>query len=178
MVVHEYCFVVYFYSPHPLQVPPKVTGVSVSKDMKEGKPTLRVTWTSLQNAANLSEYRVQYKRNGTLSWGYTVSAQPYSNSTLLPELLPGTAYNVRVRAVSAFGEGEWSKVLTETTFNSELIHLHIQKLESKGNPNPNLNPNPKVVRARFGSGLNRSKLKHSPKMVCIYACTMEFLHVN
>ncbi len=125
MIVHEYCFIVYFNSPHLLQVPPKVTGVSVSKALKDGKPTLRVTWTALQNVANLSEYRVQYKHNGTLSWDHRASAQPYSTSILLPALLPGTEYNVRVRAVSAAGEGEWSEVLTETTYDSEFTCLHV-----------------------------------------------------
>ncbi len=126
MIVHEYCFIVYFNSPHLLQVPPKVTGVSVSKAVKDGKPTLRVTWTALQNVANLLEYQVEYRRNGELYWGNRVNAQPYSTSTLLPALLPGTEYNVRVRAVSAAGEGEWSEVHTETTYNSELIHLYVQ----------------------------------------------------
>ena len=126
MIVHKYCFIVYFNSPHLLQVPPKVTGVSVSKAMKDGNPSLRVTWTALQNVANLLEYRVVYKRNGEFNWDRLVSAQPYSTSTLLPALLPGTEYNVRMRAVSAAGEGEWSEVLTETTFDSEFSCLHVQ----------------------------------------------------
>ena len=124
MIVHEYCFIVYFHSPHPLQVPPKVTGVSVSKAMKEGKPSLRVTWTALQNIANLSEYRVQYTGNGGNT--STESVQPNSTSTLLHALLPGTEYNVKMRAVSTAGVGEWSEVHTETTFSSEFIHSHVQ----------------------------------------------------
>ncbi len=119
-------FIVYFNFPHLLQVPPKVTGVSVSKAVNKGKITLRVTWTALQNVTNLTEYQVDHRRNGTLSWGHRVSAQPYSTSALLPALLPGTEYNVRVRAVSAAGEGEWSDVLTETTFDSEFTCLHVQ----------------------------------------------------
>ena len=87
--------------------------------MKDGNPSLRVTWTALQNVANLSEYQVDHRRNGELNWDHRVSAQPYSTSTLLRDLLPGTEYNVRVRAVSAAGEGEWSEVHTETTFDSE-----------------------------------------------------------
>ncbi len=109
-----------------MQVPPKVTGVSVSKAVKEGKPTLNVTWTALQNVANLSEYQVEYRRNGELNWGNRVSAQPYSTSILLPALLPGTEYNVRMRAVSAAGEGEWSEMHTETTFDSEFSCLRVQ----------------------------------------------------
>ena len=94
--------------------------------MKEGKPTLRVTWTALQNIANHLEYRVEYRHNGQFDWGNAVSTQPYTTSTVLPALLPGTEYNVRVRAVSAAGVGEWSKVLTETTFDSEFSCLHVQ----------------------------------------------------
>ena len=128
MIVHEYCFYFLLQFSHLLQVPPKVTGVSVSKDTKNGKPSLRVTWTSLQNVANLSEYRVQYRRSGDLLWGNTSteSVQPNSTSTLLPALLPGTEYNIRVKAVSAAGEGEWSKVHKEATYNSEFINLHVQ----------------------------------------------------
>ena len=123
MIVHEYRFI---DSLHHLQVPPKVTGVSVTKAMKDGNPSLNVTWTALQNVTNLLEYRVEYRRNGEFNWDNRVSAQPYSTSTLLPALLPGTEYNVRMRAVSAAGEGEWSEELTEATYNSEFIHLHVQ----------------------------------------------------
>ena len=89
--------------------------------MKEGKPTLNVTWNALQNVKILSVYDVEYRRNGKFDWGNKVSVQPYSTSILLPALLPGTEYNVRVRAVSAAGQGEWSEVLTETTFDSEFV---------------------------------------------------------
>ena len=64
-----------------------------------------MTWTALQNVANLLNYCIDYRRNGELNWGNRVSDQPYSISTLLPALLPGTEYYVRARAVSAAGEG-------------------------------------------------------------------------
>ena len=118
-----YC--VYFNFPHLLQVPLKVTGVSVTKAVKQGKPTLRVTWNALQNVADLSVYDIDYRRNGKFNWNNRVSTRPYRTSALLPALLPGIKYNVRMRAVSAAGKGEWSEVLTETTFNSEFNHLHV-----------------------------------------------------
>ena len=94
--------------------------------MKEGIPILNVSWTALQNVTNLLKYQVEYRRDGEFNWDNRVSAQTNSTSTLLPALLRGTKYNVRVRAVSAAGEGEWSEVHTETTFDSEFIHLQVQ----------------------------------------------------
>ena len=126
MIVHEHCFYCLLQFSHLLKVTPNVTGVTVSKDVKDGKPSLRVTWNDLQNVANLSGYHVEYRRNAEPNWDNRVETQPSTTSTLLPELLPGTTYNVRVRAVSAAGEGEWSDVHKETTCNSEFIHLHVQ----------------------------------------------------
>ena len=123
MIVHKYCFIVYFNSLHRLQVPPKVTGVSVSKAVKDGQPSLRVTWTALQIVANSSKYHVEYGKTREFSWGAQVIT--HATTILLSKLLPGTEYNVRVKAVSAAGEGEWSEVHTETTFDSELNHLHV-----------------------------------------------------
>ena len=126
MFVYECCFIIYFNFPHLLQVPLKVTGVSVTKTVKMGKPGLRVTWNALQNVADLSVYHVEYRRNGKFNWDKRVSRLPYTTSTMLLALLPGTKYNVRVRAVSAAGDGEWSEVLTETTFDSEISCLYVQ----------------------------------------------------
>ena len=41
-------------------------------------------------------------------------------------LFRSTEYNVRVRAVFEAGEGEWSEVHTETTFDSEFTCLHVR----------------------------------------------------
>ena len=117
MIVHEYCFIVYFHSPISAS-PSQTYRCFCNQDREKGKPTLRVTWNALQN---ISVYRVEYRRNGELNWGNRMNRPPYTTSTLLPALLPGTEYNVRMRAVSAAGEGEWSEVLTETTFDSEFV---------------------------------------------------------
>ena len=123
MIVHIYCFIVYFNSLHLLQVPPKVTGVSVSKAAKDGQPSLRVNWTDLQNGANPSKYHVQYGKTREFSWGNQVIT--HATTIFLSKLCHGTEYNVRVRAVSTAVNGEWSEVLTETTFYSEFNHLHV-----------------------------------------------------
>ena len=103
--------------------PSQVTGVSLSKAVRMGKAILRVTWTTPQSNVTISRYQVQYRKNGTTSWGSeaAISGSPPANSAILTRLDAGTEYNVRVRAVSDAGDGEWSVEQTERTFDSEFI---------------------------------------------------------
>ena len=88
-----------------------------------GKAILLVTWTIPQSNVTISQYHVQYRRNGTTSWGsqLTVSGSPPATSTVLTGLDAGTEYNVRVRASTNFtdGDGEWSVEQTKRTFDSK-----------------------------------------------------------
>ena len=77
-----------------------------------------MTWTALPLSL-VSFYELQYGIKDT-SWEHQGNSQPYSQFYVLTKLVPGTQYNVRMRAVSDAGNGEWSEVLTETTFDSEL----------------------------------------------------------
>ena len=106
-----------------LQAPSQVTGVSLSKAVRMGRPILRVTWTTPQSDVTISRYQVEYRRNGTTSWGNSISipGSPPATSAILTGLDAGTEYNVRVRAVSAAGDGEWSVEQTKKTFDSELF---------------------------------------------------------
>ena len=108
--------------PLPLYtVPSQVTNVTVSKALSLDEVALRVTWNIPQSDITVSQYQVQYRRSGTTSWR---SQDPVSSgattSTLLEELHVGTTYQVRIRAVSAIGNGAWSSVESETTYMSEL----------------------------------------------------------
>ena len=113
----------YINSLHALQAPSQVTGVSLSKAVRMGKAILRVNWTTPQSDVAISQYQVQYRRSGTTTWGSeaTVSVSPPATSANLTGLDAGTEYNVRVRAESAAGDGEWSIEQTERTFNSEFV---------------------------------------------------------
>ena len=97
-----------------------MTDVAVSKAIHSGKPALRVTWNTPQSDVPISLYQVEYRRNGT-NWR---AANPVSSgsatSTLLEALDAGTVYEVRMKAVSAIGNGTWSRVESETTYKSEL----------------------------------------------------------
>ena len=124
-------------SLHVLLAPFRITNVTVSKAVTQGKPSLRVTWTAPQSDVNISRYVVEYKKNGTTE-RIQVTRTPYVTTALLGDLPAGTAYNVRVRAQSNDENGEWSDVHTETTYNSEfkcicqfliVVISHFQRLQ-------------------------------------------------
>ncbi len=100
-------------------VPSQVTGVEVFKAIRSGKPALRVTWTTPQSDVPISQYQVEYRRSET-NWRAASPVSPGSaTSTLLEALVAGTVYKVRIRAVSAIGNGIWSEVELEGTYTSE-----------------------------------------------------------
>ena len=82
-----------------------------------------MTWTTPQSDLNISQYQVQYRRSGTNPWNSAtpLSGSPPATSTILTGLNAGTEYNVRVRAVSSAGAGQWSVEQTERTFGSEFL---------------------------------------------------------
>ena len=87
-------------------------------------PALKANWTVPLGDEPISKYRFQYRIHGTndTSWGteHIVSGSPPQTSTIVP-LAAGTVYDVRVRAVSAVGDGMWSAVQTERTYMSEFL---------------------------------------------------------
>ena len=100
-----------------------MAGVAVTKDVHLGKPALRVTWTTPQSDVTISEYQVEYKKRST-DWRAANLVSPGSTtSTLLEALDAGTVYEVRIRAVSGIGNGTWSTVEPETTYNSEFCSV-------------------------------------------------------
>ena len=101
----------------PVTVSSQVTGVTVSKAVKSERPTLMVTWTTPLSDVSISQYQVQYRRSGTTSWSSAAPVSGSTTSTYLEELVAGSEYQVRVRAVSAIGNGVWSAVQSETTYN-------------------------------------------------------------
>ena len=98
-----------------------MTNVALSKTLDQDRPGLRVTWAP-QSDSNISGYYVEYKRTGNLFWTNQVFVTVSATSTVLTELAAGTQYDVRVRAVSNTGHGQWSAVQTERTYDGESLH--------------------------------------------------------
>ena len=107
------------------RVSSQVTGLSLFKAVRSGVPALRANWTAPQSDPTISEYLVHYRKTGTNVWGreLTISGSPPLTSTILTGLDAATEYSVRVRAVSAAGDGIWSEVQTERTYGSESLRL-------------------------------------------------------
>ena len=110
-----------------------MTGVAVSKAIRSEKPALSVTWTTPHSDVIISQYQVEYRRSGT-NWRAASPVSPGSTtSTLLEGLDAGIVYEVRIRAVSAIGNGTWSRVESEVTYmselSSELKHSGCERLE-------------------------------------------------
>ena len=84
--------------------------------LEKHKPSLTVNWTEPQSEFGISNYQVQYRKSEDTRW---ISGPNLSHSmtfTSLPPLTADTVYGVRVRAVSAVGDGNWSDVQTERTY--------------------------------------------------------------
>ena len=95
-----------------------MTGVSLTRYLRRGRPSLIVRWTAPQSDALISRYKIQYKRTGSVFWGsesVTAGSPPPTIVTLI-SLAVGTNYTVRVSAASSNGRGEWSEEQTERTY--------------------------------------------------------------
>ena len=100
-----------------LTVPSRVNPPSLTKTVRSGKPTIRVTWNAPSSDRPITKYRVQYRISGSTSWrGMDAS----STSTTLENLSAGTSYQVQVRAVSVIGVGSYSEIRTITTYRGEV----------------------------------------------------------
>ena len=123
--------IILFSSLIPLicTVPSQVTGVAVFKATHTGKPALRVTWAAPQSDLPISHYQVEYRRSGSRWRAASPVSQGSTTSNLLEVLDASTVYEVRIRAVSAIGNGMWSRVELETTYMSELCS-EVKLLES------------------------------------------------
>ena len=105
-----------------LEVPSQVTGLSLSKAVLSRRPALRANWTIPQSNEPISQYILQYRIHGTAIFDSqrSISGSPSQTTAYVP-LSAGTEYDVRVRAESAVGAGNWSAVQTERTYMSEFL---------------------------------------------------------
>ena len=93
--------------------PAAPTGLSVSP---QGTTVLRATWVAPGNAGkpDISGYDVQYRQGTSGTWGdHTHSSTAVTAD--IGSLTANTAYQVRVRAKNAEGDGAWTAAVSGTT---------------------------------------------------------------
>ena len=105
------------------QVPSQVTGLSLFKAVHSGAPALKLTWTPPPSNVTISQYRVQYRKSGTTTWGseFIITGSPPLTTAVVTGLNVGTKYHVRVRAESAVGAGNWNDEQSERTYMREIF---------------------------------------------------------
>ena len=98
-------------------VPSQVDGVSITA-FEDEPSELRVDWTEPDdNGSDITDYDIQYREQMPIgSWqdweGSVVSTDLF---TLITGLDESTTYGIRVRAVNAIGNGDWSGVVIALT---------------------------------------------------------------
>ena len=99
-------------------VPSQIRRISLTKPTGYETPALRVNWTSPQSEVAILQYWVQYRKSEDTRWEIHIILPP-ATSADITGLDAGTTYNVRVKAVSEVGAGNWSEEQTENTYNCE-----------------------------------------------------------
>ena len=79
-------------------------------------------WSAPSSERPIQRYEVEYRSvdSGSTDW-HRVSMNPITTSAAIENLKPGTTYQVRVRAVSDVGSGEWSIIFSRTTYDGMLL---------------------------------------------------------
>ena len=100
-------------------VPNKVslTANQVTRTVTSNKPSLRVTLNAPSSGRPITSYKIQYRNGTSGSWMERTSNGNTIRMVTLENLLLGTLYQVRVRAVSNLGDGTWSNIVSKTTLN-------------------------------------------------------------
>ena len=89
--------------------------------LTSNQPSLHVTWSTPSSDRAIQHYQVDYRVGTSGSWS-TRSPNPTSTSVTLTGLQRGTFYQVRVRAVSNVGDGEWSNTISRTTYDGMFLY--------------------------------------------------------
>ena len=88
---------------------------------------IRVSWTAPDNGgSDITGYEVEYTPDGGTAMTYSCTCADGDanlSATAGVTLMPETEYSIRVRAINAVGNGEWSDAVTATTMAAEAADL-------------------------------------------------------
>ena len=125
--------------------PGQVTGVRVTPDLG----LLAVSWTAPSDGGSaITSYEVQYKLASAADSAYAAvsRADPVARTETITGLADDTRYAVRVRAVNAAGEGDWSAAVTAAPGERTVLTNAVVAADSSGTY--------KLIRLTFNRDLN------------------------
>ena len=103
--------------------PSQVQGVTVTRGVADGSPSLTVSWTAVSGTG--ITYTMRYSTSsGTTTEppsGASTQSGIAGTSTTLSGLTQGTIYYIWVTAVSSGGQGPYSTRVSETTYDGKYV---------------------------------------------------------
>ena len=102
-------------------VPPQVSNIQFTQTVSNGMINLTVTWDQPTSDRPIQHYEVQYRKQGVSSWT-SVTPNPTTSQTTIRNVDKGSVYNVRVRAVSDVGSGQWRNVTSQRTYRGNYLY--------------------------------------------------------
>ena len=108
--------------PSPTPPSPQVKGVTVTRGVSGGSPSLTVSWTTVSGSGITYSVRYSSTSSGTTTEppsGASTMSGITGTSTTLSGLTQGTMYYIWVAAVSYDGQGPYSTRVSQTTFTGK-----------------------------------------------------------
>ena len=110
----------------PMAGPPGKPSVTVQSRVA----ALYVSWTvDDDGGSNITEYQVQWKSGAQSFDSSRQQAGLTGTNTLIENLINGTEYDVRVRAMNSAGWGEWSDIDSGTPVEGPAVSLNAATLQ-------------------------------------------------
>ena len=104
----------------PMAEPPGKPSVTVQSRVA----ALYVSWTLADDGgSNITEYQVQWKSGAQSFDSSRQQAGLTGTNTLIENLINGTEYDVRVRAMNSAGWGEWSEIVSKAPVAGPAVSL-------------------------------------------------------
>ena len=92
-----------------------MSNIQFTQTVSNGMINLQVTWDKPNSDRPIQYYEVQYRKQGVSSWT-SVTPNPTTRQATIRNVDKGSVYDVRVKAVSDVGSGQWGSATSQMTY--------------------------------------------------------------
>ena len=92
-----------------------MSNIQITQTVSNRMVNLQFTWNQPTSDRSIQHYEVQYRKQGVFSWT-SVTTNPTTRQATIRNVDKGSVYNVRVRAVSDVGSGQWRSTTSQRTY--------------------------------------------------------------